>query len=85
MPASQICERARDGLHLKHVGRASADRRSVSAVPKKYREIRAALTEAGWQVLRQSGSHEVWGKPRENDPDRRGGKGQRYGAGGHTV
>jgi predicted RNA binding protein YcfA (HicA-like mRNA interferase family) len=34
-------------------------------VPKKYREIRAALNEAGWQVLRQRGAHEVWGKPGE--------------------
>jgi predicted RNA binding protein YcfA (HicA-like mRNA interferase family) len=34
-------------------------------VPKKYREVRAALKEAGWQVLRQRGSHEVWGKPGE--------------------
>jgi len=32
-------------------------------MPKKYREIRVALKEAGWQVLRQRGSHEVWGKP----------------------
>ena len=32
-------------------------------MPKKYREIRAALKEAGWEVLRQRGSHEVWGKP----------------------
>lgn len=35
-------------------------------MPKKYREIRAALIEAGWQVLRQHGSHEIWGKPGEN-------------------
>ena len=34
-------------------------------MPKKYREIRAALKEAGWRVLRQRGSHEVWGKPGE--------------------
>jgi predicted RNA binding protein YcfA (HicA-like mRNA interferase family) len=34
-------------------------------VPKKYREIRAALKDAGWEVLRQRGSHEVWGKPGE--------------------
>ncbi len=31
-------------------------------MPKKYREVRSALLEAGWQVLRQRGSHEVWGK-----------------------
>lgn len=35
-------------------------------MPKKYRDIRTALVEAGWQVLRQRGSHEVWCKPGEN-------------------
>jgi predicted RNA binding protein YcfA (HicA-like mRNA interferase family)/predicted RNase H-like HicB family nuclease len=29
-------------------------------VPKKYREVRAALVGAGWVVVRQRGSHEVW-------------------------
>jgi len=38
----------------------------MGAVPKKYREVRTALLEAGWQVLRQRGSHEVWGKPGES-------------------
>lgn len=33
--------------------------------PKKYREVRAALKEAGCEVLRQHGSHEVWGKSGE--------------------
>jgi predicted RNA binding protein YcfA (HicA-like mRNA interferase family) len=28
--------------------------------------LREALAEAGWQVLRQRGSHEVWGKPGQN-------------------
>jgi predicted RNA binding protein YcfA (HicA-like mRNA interferase family) len=32
-------------------------------VPKKYREVREALSDAGWEVLRQRGSHEVWGRP----------------------
>lgn len=32
---------------------------------KKYREVRSALKEAGWEVVRQSGSHEVWGRPGE--------------------
>lgn len=32
-------------------------------MPKKYREVRSALLDAGWGVLRQRGSHEVWGKP----------------------
>lgn len=31
-------------------------------MPKKYREIRSELKSAGWEVLRQRGSHEVWGK-----------------------
>jgi predicted RNA binding protein YcfA (HicA-like mRNA interferase family) len=35
-------------------------------VPKKYREVRTALRDAGWDVLRQRRSHEVWGKPGEN-------------------
>jgi predicted RNA binding protein YcfA (HicA-like mRNA interferase family) len=32
---------------------------------KKYREVRAALKDAGWELLRQRGSHEIWGKPGE--------------------
>ena len=39
---------------------------TFSAMPKKYREVRAALEEAGWTVLRQRGSHEVWGKGGEH-------------------
>jgi predicted RNA binding protein YcfA (HicA-like mRNA interferase family) len=35
-------------------------------MPKKYREVRAALKEAGWEVLRRRGSHEVWAKPGED-------------------
>jgi len=34
-------------------------------MPKKYRDVRSALMDAGWQLLRQRGSHEVWGKPGE--------------------
>lgn len=34
-------------------------------MPKKYREVRDALKEAGWELLRQRGSHEVWGRPDE--------------------
>jgi predicted RNA binding protein YcfA (HicA-like mRNA interferase family) len=34
-------------------------------MPKKYRDVRAALIEAGWELLRQTGSHEVWGRPGE--------------------
>ena len=39
--------------------------RSLRWMPKKYREVRKALSEAGWEVLRQRGSHEIWGKPGE--------------------
>ena len=45
------------------VRRVPADPLPLGAVPKKYREVRAALREAGWEALRQRGSHEVWGKP----------------------
>ncbi|MGI8731278.1 MAG: type II toxin-antitoxin system HicA family toxin [Solirubrobacteraceae bacterium] len=30
---------------------------------KKYREVRAALRNAGWSVMRVSGSHEIWSHP----------------------
>jgi predicted RNA binding protein YcfA (HicA-like mRNA interferase family) len=30
---------------------------------RKYREVRRALIAAGWSVVRQSGSHEVWAHP----------------------
>jgi predicted RNA binding protein YcfA (HicA-like mRNA interferase family) len=29
-------------------------------MPKKYRDVRKALTDAGWLVIRRRGSHEVW-------------------------
>jgi predicted RNA binding protein YcfA (HicA-like mRNA interferase family) len=29
-------------------------------MPKKYREVRKALEEAGWAKARQAGSHEIW-------------------------
>jgi predicted RNA binding protein YcfA (HicA-like mRNA interferase family) len=32
-------------------------------MPKKYRDVRAALIAAGWTVVRQRGSHEVWTHP----------------------
>jgi predicted RNA binding protein YcfA (HicA-like mRNA interferase family) len=35
-------------------------------VAKKYREVRAALKEAGWEVIRQRGSHEIWARPGED-------------------
>lgn len=36
-------------------------------VPKKYREVRNALLDAGWAVVRQRGSHEVWAHPDRAD------------------
>jgi predicted RNA binding protein YcfA (HicA-like mRNA interferase family) len=33
---------------------------------KKYREVRADLKEAGWEVVRHKGSHEVWAHPGED-------------------
>ena len=36
-------------------------------MPKKYREVRVALTEAGWQVIRTRGSHEVWAHPNREE------------------
>jgi len=35
----------------------------VLDVAKKYREVRKALTQAGWARARQSGSHETWEHP----------------------
>jgi len=32
-------------------------------MPKKYRDVRRALTDAGWTVVRRRGSHEVWAHP----------------------
>jgi predicted RNA binding protein YcfA (HicA-like mRNA interferase family) len=29
-------------------------------VPKTYRDVRKALAKAGWSVVRQRGSHEIW-------------------------
>jgi predicted RNA binding protein YcfA (HicA-like mRNA interferase family) len=30
---------------------------------RKYKEVRQALLDAGWRVVRQRGSHEVWARP----------------------
>lgn len=35
---------------------------TVVAMPKKYKDVRKALTHAGWRVVRQAGSHEVWAR-----------------------
>ncbi|HEY1419715.1 MAG TPA: type II toxin-antitoxin system HicA family toxin [Candidatus Dormibacteraeota bacterium] len=43
-----------------------------------------ALIAAGWNVVRQSGSHEVWAHPGSRGPDRRGRQGQRHGASRHA-
>jgi predicted RNA binding protein YcfA (HicA-like mRNA interferase family) len=42
---------------------ASWSGRIVIAMAKKYRDVRLALLEAGWGVVRQKGSHEVWARP----------------------
>jgi predicted RNA binding protein YcfA (HicA-like mRNA interferase family) len=49
-PAQPPCTRVRTGLCVKDV-------------PKKYRELRAALIEAGRTVVRQRVSHEGWAHP----------------------
>ena len=33
------------------------------SMPKKYSEVRKALIDAGWKVVRQRGSHEIWAHP----------------------
>jgi len=33
---------------------------TVVFMPKKYKDVRKALVDAGWRVVRQAGSHEVW-------------------------
>jgi hypothetical protein len=53
---------------------------SFAVVPKRYWEVRAALRNAGWEVLRQRGSHEIWGKPGENRAYRGGRQTQRHGS-----
>ena len=32
-------------------------------MPKKYREVRKALRDAGWAIVRMTGSHERWEHP----------------------
>lgn len=43
----------------------SADVPRLESLAKKHREVRVALIEAGWEVIRQRGSHEVWARPGE--------------------
>jgi predicted RNA binding protein YcfA (HicA-like mRNA interferase family) len=30
---------------------------------KKYKDVRKVLIDAGWRVVRQTGSHEIWAHP----------------------
>ena len=39
---------------------------ALGIMARKYREIRSALSAAGWEVVRQRGSHEIWAKPGDN-------------------
>jgi len=32
-------------------------------MPKKFKEVRVVLISAGWAVVPQTGSHEVWARP----------------------
>lgn len=43
--------------------RPSARSRPTDLMPKKCRDVRAALLAVGWQVVRQRGSHEVGAHP----------------------
>ncbi len=36
-------------------------------MPKKYKEVRKALADAGWRVVRHRGSHEIWAHPDHED------------------
>jgi predicted RNA binding protein YcfA (HicA-like mRNA interferase family) len=53
-------------------------------MPMKYREVRGALKEAGWELLRQRGSHEVWGRPGETTRIVVAGK-EPHGPGWHAL
>lgn len=33
-------------------------------MPRKIRQLRADLRRAGWDVVRQAGSHQIWKHPR---------------------
>jgi predicted RNA binding protein YcfA (HicA-like mRNA interferase family) len=41
--------------------------RTVLDVAEKYKAVRQALSDAGWSVARQHGSHEVWAHPERED------------------
>lgn len=43
-------------VQLSHPKRRLAFR----AMPMKYKDVRRALADAGWHLVRQRGSHEVW-------------------------
>jgi len=40
---------------------------TVQPMARKYKEVRQALVDAGWNVVRQRGSHEVWARPDRED------------------
>lgn len=46
---------------------SSQVRRIVDGVPKTYRDVRRALADAGWHLVRQRGSHEVWAHPNRRE------------------
>jgi predicted RNA binding protein YcfA (HicA-like mRNA interferase family) len=43
---------------------ARAWRGGRETMPRKIRALRAELRRAGWDVVRQSGSHQIWKHPR---------------------
>jgi predicted RNA binding protein YcfA (HicA-like mRNA interferase family) len=57
---------SREASRPRRIPLAVHERASGSAnTVRKYREVRDALRQAGWEVLRQRGSDEVWGRPDE--------------------
>jgi len=36
-------------------------------VAKTYREVRKILRSAGWRLIRQRGSHEIWAHPERSE------------------
>jgi predicted RNA binding protein YcfA (HicA-like mRNA interferase family) len=57
---------------------------TVVLMPKKYRDVRKALLDAGWRVVRQAGSHEVWAHADQEVRIVVAGKGQGHGACRHA-
>ena len=61
-PAAGVC---RGGLTRGRVPSQAVA--TVTAVAKSYREVRKALAQGGWSILRQRGSHEVWAHPQREE------------------